>query len=138
MTRLTLLGATALLAAAVATPAMAQMVVEEPGVYAQTYPSAYPSTYPWANDYDYRYRRSQFWPGEVAAGVVAGAVGTAGAIATAPFRNSRDSRDSYAYYGGPAYDDDSYYVERRVSRRPACGIQPGATYMGPDGRWYPC
>jgi len=130
MTRLTLLSATALLAAAVATPAMAQTYIQEPGVYAQNDPSAYPR----ANDYDHRYRRSGFWPGEVAAGVVAGAVGTAGAIATAPFRNSRDS---YAYYGEPAYDD-SYYVERRVSRRPACGIQPGATYMGPDGRWYPC
>jgi len=126
MTRLTLLGATALLAAAVATPAMAQTYIQEPGVYTQSYPRTYPS-----NDYDYRYRRSGFWPGEVAADVVAGAVGTAGAIATAPFR------DSYAYYNGPAYDD-SYYVERRVSRRPACGIQPGATYMGPDGRWYPC
>ena len=33
-------------------------------------------------------RHSGFWPGEVAAGVVGGAIGTAGAIATAPFRNS--------------------------------------------------
>ena len=123
MTRLTLLGAAALLVAAVATPAMAQPAIQEPGAYGQNYP--------WANDYNYGYRRSGFWPGEVAAGIVAGAVGTAGAIATAPFR------DSYAYYGGPV-SDDSYYVERPVSRRPACGIQPGATYMGPDGRWYPC
>ncbi|MBA2402646.1 MAG: hypothetical protein H0V72_28920 [Bradyrhizobium sp.] len=123
MTRLKILGAAALLAAVVATPAMAQTFIQEPGAYRQNHA--------WGNDYDDRYRRSGFWPGEVAAGVVAGAVGTAGAIATAPFRNSN------AYYDGPAYGD-SYYVERRASRRPACGIQPGATYMGPDGRWYPC
>jgi hypothetical protein len=127
MTRLTFLGAAALLSAAVAIsaspPAIAQQAMQEPGAYAQNHP--------WATNYNYGYRQPTFWPGEVAAGVVAGAVGTAGAIATAPFR------DSYAYYGGPAYDD-SYDVERQASRRPACGIQPGATYMGPDGRWYPC
>jgi hypothetical protein len=55
-------------------------------------------------------------------------VDTADAIITAPIRE----RDSYAYYGGPTYvEPDAYYVERRVGRRPACGI-------GPDGRWYPC
>lgn len=124
MTRLNLLGAAALLAAAVATPAIAQPVLQEPGAYAQHYP--------WANDYyygyGYRYGPSGFWPGDVAAGVVAGAVGAADAIITAPIRD----RDSYAYYGGPTYvEPDAYYVERRVGRRPACGI-------GPDGRWYPC
>jgi hypothetical protein len=125
MTRLKYLGAAALLAAAVATPAMAQPVIQEPDVYAQNHP--------WANGYDYRYRRSGFWPADVAAGVVAGAIGAADAIVTAPYR------DSYAYYGSPSYDDSStYYIERPLSRRPACGIQPGATYMGPDGRWYPC
>ncbi|CAN7370820.1 hypothetical protein LJR220_003303 [Bradyrhizobium sp. LjRoot220] len=114
MTKLKLLGAVALLAATVTTPAMAQR---------------------WTNDYDYRYRSSGFWPGDVAAGVVGGAIGTAGAIATAPFRGS----DSYAYYGGPAYDDSyAYRVQRPRSLRPACGIQPDATYMGPDGRWRPC
>ena len=119
MTKLKLLGAVALLAATVATPAMAQL---------------------WTNDYNHRYRSSGFWPGDVAAGVVGGAVGTAGAIATAPFRG----RDSYAYYSGPGYDDSvygdsyAYTVQRPRSLRPACGIQPDATYMGPDGRWRPC
>ena len=76
MTKLKLLGAAALLAATIATPAMAQQ---------------------WTNDVTIIATRSSgFWPGEVAAGVVGGAVGAAGAIATAPFRN----RDSYAYYGG--------------------------------------
>lgn len=122
MTKLKLLSAAALLAAAIATPAIAQQAIQEPGAYAQSYP--------WANDYDYSYRygRSGFWPGDVATGVVGGA------IATAPFRN----RDSYVYYGGDYNDSYAYYGDRPVSRRTTCGLQPGATYMGPDGRWYPC
>jgi hypothetical protein len=123
MQKLKLLGAAALLAGTLVAPAIAQEVRQEPAAYAQHHP--------WANDYHGRYARSGFWPGDVAAGVVAGAIGTADAIATAPFR------DSYAYYDAPTYDESpTYYVQQ--SRRPACGIQPGATYMGPDGRWYPC
>jgi hypothetical protein len=41
----------------------------------------------------YYYRYGGVLPGEVAAGVVGGAFGTAGAIAGAPF--------SYDYYAGP-------------------------------------
>lgn len=44
-------------------------------------------------------RRSGFWPADFAAGVVGGAIGTAGAIATAPFTPFRG--DSYAYYRDP-------------------------------------
>ncbi len=40
--------------------------------------------------------RSGFWPADVAAGVVGGVIGTAGAIAAAPFTPFRG--DSYAYY----------------------------------------
>jgi hypothetical protein len=117
MTRLKLLGAAAILAASSATPVMAQQAVSEPAAYAQSHP--YANVY-----YDgYGYGRSGFWPGDVAADVVAGAIGTADAIATAPFRG-----DSYAYYGDRP-------VARRMTR---CGVQPGATYLGPDGRWYPC
>ncbi len=47
------------------------------------------------------YQRSDsgFWPADVAAGVVGGAVGAAGAIATAPFRGS----ESYAFDDGFKY-----------------------------------
>jgi hypothetical protein len=129
MTKSRLLGAAAILAAAIATPAMAQQVIQEPGVYAQAHP--------WASDYHYRYR-SGFWPGDVAAGVVGGAIGAAGAIASAPFRDSYVD-DSYAYYGGSVpYDDPYAYYGRPLHRRTTCGLQPGATYLGPDGRWYPC
>lgn len=126
MTKSGLLAVAALLAAAVATPALAQPAMQEPGAYLQHRP--------WATDSDYRYGRSGFWPGDVAAGIVGGAIGTADAIVSAPYRGD----DSYAYYGrGPRYDDSyAYYGDRPA--RTTCGLQPGATYMGPDGRWYPC
>lgn len=103
MTKSSLLGAAAILAALIASPVLAQPAMQEPGAYAQYHP--------WANDYHYRYGRSGFWPG-----------------------------DPYAYYGGNAPYDDSYayYIDRPVTRRTTCGPQPWATYMGPDGRWYPC
>jgi hypothetical protein len=126
MTRSGLLGAVAILAAVVATPALAQQAKHPPGTYAQHQARA--------NDYHHRHGRSGFWPGAVAAGVVGGAVATAGAIASAPFRG----RDSYAYYDrGPRYDDSYAYYGHRPART-TCGVEPYATYMGPDGRWYPC
>src|SRR3978361_1930433 len=65
------------------------------------------------------HRDSGFWPADVAAGVVGGSVGTAGAIATAPFRG-----DSYAY-------NDGYYQRYRGPNGFAC--QPGTTFRGEDG-----
>ena len=124
MTKLKLLGAAAILSAAIATPVMAQEAVSEPAAYAQSHP--YASVY----DNGYGYGRSGFWPGDVAADVVGGAIGTADAIATAPFRGS----DAYAYYGEPG-PQPYRHVSRRMTR---CGVQPGATYLGPDGRWYRC
>jgi hypothetical protein len=124
MTKLKILSAAALLAAAIATPAMAQQAVQEPGAYRQAHP--------WANDYHYRYGHPGFWPGDVAAGVVGGAIVATDAIVTAPYR------DSYAYYGAPREYDDSYAYYGNRPARTTCGLQPGATFMGPDGRWYPC
>jgi hypothetical protein len=43
-----------------------------------------------------------FWPADVAAGIVGGAIGTAGAIAAAPF-----GAGPYAYYSGP-YPGERY------------------------------
>src|ERR1700730_3849904 len=111
MTKLKLLGAAAVLSAAIAAPAPAQPAAQEPGAYAQSHP--------YANDYYYGYRRPGFWPGEVAAGVVAGAIGTADAIASAPFRGN--AYDANAYYDGPVEVYDY---------RSSCGPQAGATYLG--------
>jgi hypothetical protein len=118
MKRLKLLGAAALLAATVTTPAFAQPVIQEPGAAAQNRP--------WVNDYD----RYDAHPDSGY---------TAGPIVTAPFRGS----ESFAYYGRPGYgrsydDSNAYYSDRPVRGRTTCGVQAGATYMGPDGRWYPC
>ena len=75
-----------------------------------------------------------FWPGAVAAGVAGAAIGTAAAIASAPYRGG----NSYAYYGrGPQYDGSYAYYGLRQGTT-TCGVEPYATYMGPDGRWYPC
>ena len=73
------------------------------------------------------YRDHGFWPGEVAAGVVGGAIGTAGAIATAPFRN-----DVYAYNDG--YYGRGYYG----GYNSGFVCQPGTTFRGEDGRRHIC
>jgi hypothetical protein len=65
------------------------------------------------------YRDRGFWPGDVAAGIVGGAVGTADAMARAPFRNSCDARNSYARANG--------FV-----------CQPGTWFRGEDGRRHIC
>ena len=69
----------------------------------------------------YRYR-SGFWPGDVAAGIVGGAIGTAGAIATAPFRYN-----AYAYNG--YYGPYSYNGFTCV---------PGTTFIGMDSLRHIC
>ena len=107
MTKLTLLGAAAILATALATPAMSQEATQEPGMIGFTYPNSnylrggYGVRTPSRYDYSYYGPRVHYGygPGPVglAAGVVAGAVGTAAAIAGAPYV------DSYAYYDEPGY-----------------------------------
>ncbi len=70
------------------------------------------------------HRDSGFWPADLAAGVVGGAIGTAGAIATAPFRN-----DTYAY-------NDGYYRYYGANNGFVC--QPGTMFIGEDGRRHIC
>jgi hypothetical protein len=144
MTKLKLLSAAAILSAAIATPAMAQQVIYNPGYCAQFYPDAncqnkgpnnpytgdyqrrqaYRSNNGWDNNWNNGWNDNRgFWPGDVAAGVVGGAVGTAGAIAGAPFR------DGYASMDGNA----SYCAQRYRSYDPASG-----TFLGRDGRRHPC
>jgi hypothetical protein len=57
---------------------------------------------------------------DTAAGIAGAAIGTAGAIATAPFR------DSYAY------DRDRYYRDNGFNCR------PGTWFRGEDGRRHRC
>lgn len=137
-TKFALLGAAALVSSALASPVMAQEVVYNPGYCAQFYPNAncqnkglgnpytgdyqrraaYHQNRDWANSYNRwdgdRRRDSGFWPGDVAAGVVGGAVGTAAAIATAPI-------------GGAAYARQNGFV-----------CTPGTWFRGEDGRRHIC
>jgi hypothetical protein len=73
------------------------------------------------------HRDNGFWPGEVAAGVVGGTIGAAGAIASAPFRN-----DSYAY-------NDGYYSHRTYrGYNNGFVCEPGTMFRGEDGRRHIC
>ncbi len=89
-----------------------------------------------------RYHNSGFWPGDVAAGVVGGALGTAGAIASAPFRafdNSYAYYDGYARYPYRGYahgGEYGYRVSRNDLSGPICA--PGSRVRGEDGRLYRC
>lgn len=170
MTISKLLGAAAILSSALASlasPAMAQEVITNPGYCAQFYPNAncqnkgpgnpytgdyqrriadrnngnwnngWDSNANWNNGWhdswsDNRWDRHDtgFWPGDVAAGVVGGAIGTADAIATTPFRGG----NSYAYYNDGyrrGYDDN-------YAARNGFVCQPGTWFKGEDGRRHPC
>lgn len=134
MMKTKLLAAATLATALTAVPAMAQDVPHGTSVT------------PHANDgtsYPVHHRDSGFWPGDVAAGVVGGAIGTAGAIASAPFRafdNSYVYDNSYAYYdenGGYPYNKKySYRISRNDLSGPICA--PGTFVRGEDGLLYPC
>jgi hypothetical protein len=65
-----------------------------------------------------------------AAGVAVGAVDTAGAIATAPFRGA----NSYAYYNG----GDNGWNQQSYNERNGFVCTPGTWFIGADGRRHPC
>jgi hypothetical protein len=167
MTKLRLLGAAAVLSCALASPAMAQQVIYNPGYCAQFYPNANcqnkgPGN-PYTGDYQRRaayhnsYNRrdgdanwnngwhdswndsrrdrrdSAFWPGDVAADVVGGAIGTAGAIATAPFRS-----DSYAYDNSYRGGYRQYGYNDSYATRNGFVCQPGTWFKGEDGYRHIC
>src|SRR4051794_8816514 len=115
------LTAAAVLSTMIAAPALAQDPVARNQVVRQQQDTAR------VYHHDVYHHDNGFWPGEVAAGVVGGAIGTAGAIATAPFRN-----DSYAYNDG--YYGRSYY--RGYNNGFVC--EPGTTFRGEDGRRHIC
>ena len=137
MTKSGILAAAAVLASTLAGPAMAQEVIYNPGYCAQFYPNAncqnkgpgnpYTGSYQrqvyrdqayrdrtWQNSYNRWDDNSGISPGDVAAGVVGGAVGTAAAIATSPI-------------GGEYY-----------ARRNGFVCIPGTWFRGEDGLMHPC
>src|SRR4030088_2032452 len=106
---LKLLTAAAVLTAAIAAPALAQ----DPAARAPSVRQQQDAVRV------YHHRSSGFWPGELAAGVVGGAIGTAEAIATAPFR-----------YDAYAYNDPYYRYQGSYNRDYVC--QPGTIFIGED------
>ena len=131
MTKIKILGAAAILASALASPAMAQQIYN-PGrcaqvdlngncqnyglsdPYARSERRIYRQGGDWQNSYNRFDQRSGFWPADVAAGAVGAAVGTAAAIATDPI-------------GGDEY-----------ARRNGFVCIPGTLFRGEDGRRHLC
>ncbi|MES2195685.1 MAG: hypothetical protein V4517_14800 [Pseudomonadota bacterium] len=148
MTRLRLLGAAVVLSTALAAPALAQQVIYNPGYCAQFYPNANCQNLGAGNPYTGSYQRGAayrgsynrwdgdrrssrqtgFWPADAAAGVAGAAIGTAGAIATAPFRG-----DPNAYYNNGDRGWSQSYAERN-----GFVCQPGTWFRGQDGRQHIC
>jgi hypothetical protein len=149
MTKLGLFGAAALLSSALAGPALAQQVIYDPGYCAQFYPNANcqnkgPGN-PYTGSYQRRvanqnssynrwddgrrtYRDSGFWPADAAAGVAGAAVGTAAAVATAPFRGA------YASDTG----NRGWFYDQGYAQRNGLVCQPGTWFRGEDGRRHLC
>jgi hypothetical protein len=173
-----LLGTAAILATALASPAMAQQVIYNPGRCAQYYPDANCQNEGPGNPYTGNYQRradgyQQGWNNDWNSGgwrqsrnddpitwssdVAAAAVGTAGAIATAPFR----AADAYAYDTG-SYDDrpigagyahSDYYANAHAGQgwnrsfgnqnssyaaRNGFVCEPGSFFRGEDGLRHRC
>ncbi|WP_027576810.1 hypothetical protein [Bradyrhizobium sp. WSM1743] len=148
-----LLGATAIAATMLAGSAMAQAVVTNPGRCSAQFPNANCQNLGPGNPYTdsgYRHRRASyrqtnadryndwnrsrtgFWPTDVAAGVAGAAIGTAGAIATAPFRAWDNS---YAYDRGW---DNRGWDTRTYAQRNGFVCTPGTYFTGADGRRHMC
>ncbi|SFO71658.1 hypothetical protein SAMN05216330_104313 [Bradyrhizobium sp. Ghvi] len=151
MTKLTLLGATAIAATMLAGSAMAQTMAA-PGRCTGQFPNANcANAGPQYSDHGYRHRRvsyrhsnvdrnddwnrthTGFWPTDVAGDVAGAAIGTAGAIATAPFRALDNS---YAYdnrgWDNRGWDNRSY------AQRNGFVCTPGSWFKGEDGRRHIC
>jgi hypothetical protein len=151
MTKLGLLGAAAMvLCSALASPSMAQDVTIQPGTcangtcqnsavrgdvqrrvaYRHADHGRAERDYGWNDNRpnDNGWNDRGFWPADVAAGAVGGAIGTAGAIATAPFR-----ADSYAWDNGSRNGWNQSYAERN-----GFVCTPGTWFRGEDGRRHIC
>jgi hypothetical protein len=73
-------------------------------------------------------------PVAAAGAVVGGAVSTAGAIATAPFRAFDQGYNSYNDYYGYGYGRDW----KTYAARNSLACTPGTMFKGADGRQHPC
>lgn len=74
-------------------------------------------------------------PVGAAGAVVGGAVATAGAIATAPFRGFDNSYNNYNDYYGYGYGGRDW---KTYAARNGLACTPGTTFRGPDGQQRLC
>ncbi|TPQ34875.1 hypothetical protein C2U70_16135 [Bradyrhizobium guangdongense] len=155
MKHLTLLGAAAIAVSALATPTMAQTMRDNQVRCQSAFPNSNCETwrgsnagaersydrrvsYRQARDRDNDWNRTQtgFWPADVAGNVAGAAVGTAGAIATAPFRAWDNS---YAYDNSyPSDGDYRGWDSRSYAQRNGFVCTPGTTFRGEDGKRHLC
>ena len=151
MTKLTLLGATAVAATMLAGSAMAQTVVAKTGRCAASSGANCQDLGPGTRDNGYRHRRvsyrqtngdwnndwnrthTGFWPTDVAGDVAGAAIGTAGAIATAPFR----AMDNSYAYDNRGWDNRGWDT-RTYAQRNGFVCTPGTWFKGEDGRRHIC
>src|SRR6266478_3794578 len=133
MTKLRLLGAAALiLSSALASPVMAQEVIYSPGYCAQFYPNANCQNKGPGNPYTGDYQRRTAYQNSYRRNGDAN-IGTAGAIATAPFRG-----DSYAYDNRYRGGYGQYGYNNSYAARNGFVCQPGTWFKGEDGRRHLC
>jgi hypothetical protein len=135
MTKTKLLAAAAIISGLIATPVLAGDFGNGRSTAVKQHQQRYSENYNSSG-----YRDTGFWPADSAAGVVGGAistagaiaggaVNTAGAIATAPFR------DTYAWDDG--YDGD-WRTSQSYAARNGFVCQPGTLFRGEDGRRHIC
>ncbi|WGD55866.1 hypothetical protein QA641_19435 [Bradyrhizobium sp. CB1650] len=157
MTSLKLIGAAAVAACALASPALGQAAFSNPATCEAQFPGANCQNMgrgsPYATSRQERQNRrmarqarynndranSGFWPVNTAGAVAGAAVGTAAAVATAPFRgwgNSYAYDNSNGYYGrsetGWYGNWDTYAARNGIVCR------PGTLFKGDDGRQHLC
>ena len=147
MTSLKLLGAAAIVASALATPAFAQSMTDNSARCTGLFQDPNCQNVGPGNattDRGYRRRhvaqrqvddgtRSGFWPLDTAGAVAGAAVGTAATVAAAPFQGWGNSYASYDR-GGPSWNGDwnSYAARNGIVCR------PGTWVKGEDGRRHLC
>lgn len=162
MTSLKLIGAVAITASALASPALGQAVISNPAACESMFPSANCENIgagsPYATSRQQRqYRRtayrdpnrynnvnrtnSGFWPAATAGAVAGAAVGTAAAVASAPFRSWDNS---YAYDNSGGYSNYNrgemgwYGNWDTYAARNGIVCRPGTWYKGADGLQHIC
>ena len=145
MTAMKILGAAAIAATMLTGSAMAQSVVTNSGRCAARSPDVncqnlgyrhHRVSYRHSNG-DWNRTHTGFWPTDVAGDVAGAAIGTAGAIATAPFRAMDNS---YAYdnsWDNRGWDNRGWDT-RTYAQRNGFVCTPGTWFKGADGRRHIC